>query len=61
MRIHKTAGAIIAAAVVLSVGLASTEALAFRMIQNTGVGRFSSGALVRCDAAGGFVHCNHCA
>jgi hypothetical protein len=59
MKIHKTAGAIIAAAVVLSVGLASTEALAFRMIQNTGVGRFSSGALVQCDAAGGFVHWNN--
>jgi matrixin/flagellar hook capping protein FlgD len=59
MRNHKTAGAILAAAVVLSVGLASTEALAFRMIQNTGVGRFSSGGLVQCDAAGGFVHWNN--
>ena len=59
MKIHKSAGAILAAAIVLSVGLASTEALAFRMIQNTGVGRFSSGALVQCDAAGGFVHWNN--
>ena len=59
MRIDKMAGAIIAAAVVLAVGLASTEALAFRMIQNTGVGRFSAGAVVQCDAAGGFVHWNN--
>jgi len=59
MRIHKTAGAILAAAVVLAVGLASTEALAFRMIQNNSVGRFSAGALVTCDAAGGFVHWNN--
>ncbi len=59
MRNHKTAGAILAAAVVLAVGLASTEALAFRMIQNTGVGRFSAGAAVRCDAAAGFTHWNN--
>ncbi len=56
MKIHRMAGALVALAAVLSVGLASTEALAFRMIQNTGVGRFSSGALVTCDASGGFVH-----
>jgi hypothetical protein len=30
------------------------------MIQNTGVGRFSSGALVTCSASGGFVHWNSC-
>lgn len=59
MTIHKTAGAVLAAAIVLAVGLASTEALAFRMIQNTSVGRFSSGALVTCDATGGFVHWNN--
>ena len=59
MRIHKAAGVIVAAAVVLAVGLASTEALAFRMIQNTGVGRFSAGAAVKCDAAGGFTHWNN--
>ena len=53
---HKTAGAILASAVVLVVGLAATEALAFRMIRNTNVGRFSSGSLVTCDDAGGFVH-----
>lgn len=56
MKIHKMAGAILAAAVVLSVGLASTEAFAFRMIQNTGVGRFSAGAAVACNATGGFTH-----
>ena len=56
MRIHKTAGVFLTAAVVLTLGLASTEALAFRMIQNTGVGRFSAGSLVTCDDAGGFVH-----
>ena len=52
-----------AAAVVLAVGLGigmtSAEALAFRMIQNTGVGRFSSGNLVRCDDPGGFTHWNN--
>ena len=31
---------------------------AFRMIQNTGVGRFSAGAAVACNAAGGFTHWN---
>ncbi len=31
-------------------------ASAFRMIQNTGVGRFSAGAAVRCNANGGFTH-----
>lgn len=59
MNNHKTAGAILAAAVMLAVGLASTEALAFRMIQNTGVGRFSAGSLVTCTDAGGFVHWNN--
>lgn len=59
MRDRKTAGAILAAAVVLMMGFAASEALAFRMIQNTGVGRFSAGAAVRCDAAGGFTHWNN--
>ena len=31
---------------------------AFRMIQNTGVGRFSAGAAVSCSASGGFTHWN---
>lgn len=32
---------------------------AFRMIQNTSVGRFSAGAAVACNAAGGFTHWNN--
>ena len=32
------------------------NALAFRMIQNTTVGRVSAGAAVACNAAGGFAH-----
>ena len=59
MKIRKTAGAIIAAAVVLSVSLASTEAFAFRMIQNSGVGRFTFGSAVACNATGGFAHWNN--
>src|SRR5687768_8698558 len=31
---------------------------AFRMIQNTGVGRFSAGAAVSCTSSGGFTHWN---
>jgi hypothetical protein len=31
---------------------------AYRMIQNTGVGRFSAGAAVSCTATGGFTHWN---
>lgn len=31
---------------------------AYRMIQNTGVGRFSAGAAVSCSAPGGFTHWN---
>lgn len=31
---------------------------AYRMIQNTGVGRFSAGAAVPCNSAGGFTHWN---
>ena len=62
MFIHTSARRAQAAAVVLLVGLAigltAADALAFRMIQNTGVGRFSSGSLVRCDDPGGFTHWN---
>jgi hypothetical protein len=43
----------------LAVGLLAHEALAFRMIQNTGVGRFSAGAAVSCNASGGFTHWTH--
>lgn len=32
---------------------------AYRMIQNTSVGRFSAGAAVTCNAAGGFTHWNN--
>ncbi|HWM91276.1 MAG TPA: matrixin family metalloprotease [Thermoanaerobaculia bacterium] len=32
---------------------------AYRMIQNTGVGRFSAGAAVACNASGGFTHWNN--
>jgi len=56
MRFRNRAGAIIAAAISLAVVLVSTEALAFRMIQNTGVGRFSAGYAVPCNSAGGFTH-----
>jgi hypothetical protein len=34
----------------------AAPASAYRMIQNTGVGRFSAGAQVRCNANGGFTH-----
>jgi len=45
----------------LAAGLATTAAPshAFRMIQNTTVGRVSAGAAVACNAAGGFAHCNN--
>jgi hypothetical protein len=36
--------------------LAWSDAQAYRMIQNTGVGRFSAGAAVSCNASGGFTH-----
>jgi hypothetical protein len=37
---------------------AAAPSHAFRMIQNTGVGRFSAGAAVSCSATGGFTHWN---
>jgi hypothetical protein len=45
-------------ALALTAGLlaAAAPSHAFRMIQNTGVGRFSAGAAVACNAAGGFTH-----
>lgn len=46
------------AAAALGVALLTTETSAFRMIQQTGVGRFSAGAAVRCNASGGFTHWN---
>ena len=45
-----------ATAVSLAMLLGATNALAFRMIQNTSPGRTSSGFLVTCDDPGGFVH-----
>lgn len=36
----------------------ATPAHAFRMIQNTGVGRFSAGFAVTCSNSGGFTHWN---
>lgn len=36
----------------------AAQSFAFRMIQNTGVGRFSAGAAVTCTASGGFTHWN---
>ena len=56
MKFRNRAGAILAVATLLAIGLVTTEALAFRMIQNTGVGRFSAGAAVPCNSAGGFTH-----
>ena len=38
---------------------AAAPSHAYRMIQNTGVGRFSAGAAVTCNAAGGFTHWNN--
>ncbi|MGH7731438.1 MAG: hypothetical protein ACRENJ_09340 [Candidatus Eiseniibacteriota bacterium] len=56
MTFRNRAGAIVAVAILLAVGLVSNEALAFRMIQNTGVGRFSAGFAVPCNSTGGFTH-----
>jgi hypothetical protein len=46
-----------AACTLLLAGL-SVPAFAFRMIQNTGVGRFSAGAAVTCTNTVGFTHWN---
>ena len=48
----------IAACALLVAGL-SAPAFAFRMIQNTGVGRFSAGAAVTCNNSVGFTHWNN--
>lgn len=47
-----TAAAVVAAGTVTGI----SDALAFRMIQNTSTGRVTAGALVPCNHAGGFVH-----
>lgn len=46
------------AACALVVAALSAPAFAFRMIQNTGVGRFSAGAAVTCTNTTGFAHWN---
>ncbi len=46
--------------VVAALATLAGNALAFRMIQNTGVGRFSAGAAVACNNSGGFTHWNTC-
>ena len=49
----------VVAVVTICTGLVTVrDATAYRMIQNTGPGRTSTGARVTCDAAGGFVHWN---
>jgi hypothetical protein len=42
--------------VVAAVAAVAIPSYAFRMIQNTSVGRVSAGAAVACNAAGGFTH-----
>ncbi len=46
------------AAATLGVLATAAPSHAFRMIQNTATGRVTAGALVTCDAAGGFTHWN---
>lgn len=50
----------IAATVAMVAGLfaLATPASAYRMIQNTNIGRLSGGAAVSCNAPGGFLHWN---
>lgn len=43
-------------ALAAGIAAASSPAHAFRMIQNTSVGRVSAGAAVACNASGGFTH-----
>jgi len=52
----------IVCALVLVAGLAGVirDAAAYRMIQNTTVGRVSAGAAVTCSNSGGFTHWNTC-
>lgn len=45
-----------AVAVLAAVALGATPTHAYRMIQNTSVGRVSAGAAVACNASGGFTH-----
>lgn len=52
----KSIRSFVAFAIAGTVILSAVECHAFRMIQNTNPGRTSSGFLVQCDDAGGFVH-----
>ena len=45
-----------AATIVVGLAAVSTPSYAYRMIQNTTVGRVSAGAAVACNASGGFAH-----
>src|SRR5215831_5918060 len=54
-----SSGCWMAAAAVCVALLTAEDASAFRMIQNTNVGRSSFGTRVTCDAAGGFAHRTH--
>jgi hypothetical protein len=47
-----------AAALMLSLFVATDTAFAFRMIQNTDTGQVTAGAAVTCNDAGGFAHWN---
>ena len=51
----------IAATTAMAAGLfaLATPANAYRMIQNTGTGRFSAGSAVSCSSSGGFTHWNN--
>lgn len=49
---------LVLAAGVLAFVATATPSHAFRMIQNTSVGRVSAGAAVPCNSAGGFAHWN---
>jgi hypothetical protein len=45
-----------AALVAVAIAAVAVPSYAFRMIQNTSVGRVSAGAAVACNASGGFTH-----
>src|SRR6266545_3778676 len=53
---NRMVGRQMAAAVACAGLLSAADARAFRMIQNTGVGRTSTGVRVTCDDPGGFAH-----
>ncbi|HYH47549.1 MAG TPA: matrixin family metalloprotease [Thermoanaerobaculia bacterium] len=48
----------LALALLVSCAIGATPSFGFRMIQNTSVGRVTSGNLVTCNDAGGFTHWN---